>query len=141
QPAFDSGQRRHRLEQPLVADLLLDCPRADQADLSLLQGTSYVQHNGVGVLLIGLRCMHGPARAVVQAFPAQGGKALPPFAQPPAFARDVSEYLARTPAFEAQPDRLAAPIQFVIVSCHSASFGDSMAAITPCSRCREPCIN
>src|SRR6266542_4241334 len=138
QPAFDGRQRWHLLEQMVVEDLLLEGPCADQADLALLQGAPHGQHNRVSLLGVGLRRMHGSTRTLVQTLPAQSGKAQPPFAQPLAFAREACEYLARTPAFEAQPNCLAAPIQFIVMICHSASFGDTMAATTPCPRCREP---
>jgi hypothetical protein len=141
QPAFDCRLRWHFLEQIMLADLLLNRLCANQADLSLLQGVPYSLHNHVSLLSVRLGCMHGSTRSVVQTIPSQDGKALPPFAQPLAFAGDAREYIAPAPAFETQPNCLAAPVQFVIVVCHTASFDDSMAATTPCPRCREPFVN
>src|SRR5215212_976996 len=118
QPAFDGCQRWHLLKQSMVTDLLLNRLRADQANLSLLQGLSHTQDNRVSVLSIGLWRMHGSTRAIVQTFASQTSKALPPFAQPLTFARDACEYLARAPAFETESNRLTAPIQIIKVLCH-----------------------
>ena len=122
-------------------DQLLDRLRGHQADLPLLQGTPYTQHDGMGLLMVGLGGMRWPARAVVQALPPEISKALPPFAQPRAFARDTLENLAGAPAFEPQPNRLAAPLQLVILVCHTVAKGGSMAATKPCLPCREPFVN
>jgi hypothetical protein len=119
QDAFDGCQRWHLLEQAVVTDLQQHRLRADQANLALLQGASHGQYNRVGVPRRGLRRLQWSARAIIETLPAQGGKAQPPFAQPLACAREAREYLARAPAFERESDRLAAPIQFVVVLCHS----------------------
>jgi len=134
QPAFDGCQRRHWLKQLMLADLLVNASCTDQAELSLLQGAPELLDNQARLLAIGLGCMHWSTLLSVQSWPSQAGKALPAFAQPLAFASNGCENIARAPAFEPQSNRLAAPVQFVIIVCDTASFGDSMAAITPCPR-------